>query len=465
MRFALFSLYGALLLACAASVEAQPTREPDWARIGLTPVKQVAGYWLHQAPYGETALMPPQAITDRNARLLKSEPSMVSWPEWPDTLGVEDIRKRIQALSKRPKAPLFNNDNDPVTEAEIEDWLANLDIANIRPSSDERFGMVVIRTPLRRFPTSERAFDKDGGIDIDRLQESALFPGTPVAVLHESRDRKWLFVQSENYAGWVQTEHIALAPRAEVLAYAGKNPRRWITGARERTVHVPGVPDISELGLEMGTSFPVLENWPLSRPVHGQGVLGSWVIELPARNGSGLLHTVPALLPRAADTSAAALPASQANLIRQGFKFLGERYGWGHDYHARDCSGFVSEVYRSLGILLPRNTGDQQRSLAFERIVFDPELARDQRIERLKKLRVGDLVFIPGHVMMVIGSDRYGPWVIHDSNRTGVIIDGAFTDLPSNGVIVTPLLPLAFSGERLYTDAVTAVQRILPAKP
>jgi cell wall-associated NlpC family hydrolase len=118
-----------------------------------------------------------------------------------------------------------------------------------------------------------------------------------------------------------------------------------------------------------------------------------------------------------------------------------------------------------MGILLPRNTGDQQRSTAFERIAFDPGLNRQQRIDMLKKLRIGDLVYIPGHVMMVIGSDDRGPWVIHDTHRTNVIIDGRFHNLPSNSVVVTPLLPLALTSERLYADAVTAAQRILPSKP
>ena len=44
--------------------------------------------------------------------------------------------------------------------------------------------------------------------------------------------------------------------------------------------------------------------------------------------------------------------------------FLGERYGWGHRYNGRDCSGFVSEVYQSMGVQLPRNTSDQSVSPA-----------------------------------------------------------------------------------------------------
>ena len=116
-----------------------------------------------------------------------------------------------------------------------------------------------------------------------------------------------------------------------------------------------------------------------------------------------------------------------------------------------------------MGILLPRNTGDQQRSKAFDRIAYGTELTRAARVAKLKQPRIGDLVFIPGHVMMVIGSDQHGPWVIHDSHKTGIMLDGVFHALPTNGVAVTPLLTMALSDERLYADAVTAVQRLLPA--
>lgn len=465
MRKILHCGLGLLLLACAMQVSAYQVLSPDWSDIGLTQEKLEPGYWLQRAPLGETALMSSAAIAGRNQQLLKTEPSMVYWPDWPNSVAAEAIRTRIETLSKRPQTPLFNNRGETISEAEIDAWMDNRDLDRIKPADNRFFGLVVTRAPLRRFPTGQRMFDTQGGVDIDRLQESALFPGMPVAVLHASRDGKWLFVQAENYAAWIAQESVALASRAEVLAYAGTTPRRWISGAHVQTAYVPAAPEISELALEMGTSFPVLGDWPLAEPVNGQGALGSWVINVPVRNGFGLLRIMPVLLPRSADTAPAPLVASQANLIRQSFKFLGERYGWGHDYHARDCSGFVSEVYRSMGIMLPRNTSDQQRSQAFERIAFDPDLDRQQRIARLRQLDVGDLVFIPGHVMMVIGNDEQGPWVIHDSNRTGVLIDGRFSDLPSNGVVVTPLLPLALSSERLYADAVTAVQRILPSKP
>ena len=436
--------------------------EPDWARIGLTQERLEPGYWLARAPAGERALLSTQRIVERNERLLRTEPSMVHWPSWPASLPSEDIRRRIETLTGRLGTPLFKNADTEIEQAEIDAWLDNRALERIEASNDRLFGLVVKRAAVRRLPTAQRAFDRNGGIDIDRLQESALFPGTPVAVLHESRDGHWLFVQAENYAGWVETDTVGIAPRAEVMRYAARQPRRYITGSQVRTVHHPYAKEVSELRMDMGASFPLRTDWPLSKPVNGQGALAAWIVDVPLRLDNGLLHIKPALIPRAADTAAAPLPASQANLIRQAFKFLGERYGWGHDYQGRDCSGFVSEIYRSIGILLPRNTGDQALSAAFERIAFGPELGRAERLARLKQLRIGDLVFIPGHVMLVVGHDEFGPWVIHDAHRSALMVDGRLIALPMNGVGVTPLLPMALSEKRLYADAVTAVQRILP---
>ena len=46
-----------------------------------------------------------------------------------------------------------------------------------------RHGLVVHRADLRAFPTRLRVFSTPGDTDIDRFQESALFPGTPVVVV------------------------------------------------------------------------------------------------------------------------------------------------------------------------------------------------------------------------------------------------------------------------------------------
>ena len=81
----------------------------------------------------------------------------------------------------------------------------------------------------------------------------------------------------------------------------------------------------------------------------------------------------------------------------------------------------------------------------------------------LRTLQVGDLVYIPGHVMMVIGHDNGITYTIHDT--TGITYrgaDGKTVRARLNSVAVTPLEPLLFNSEQSTVDRITAIQRIRP---
>jgi hypothetical protein len=321
----------------------------------------------------------------------------------------------------------------------------------------------VHRAALRAFPTMQRVFSSPDDHDIDRFQESALFPGDPVAIAHESRDGAWWFVVSPRYAAWIEKRFVAIGAKDAVLVYGRKSPYRVVTGAEVHTVFTPEEPAVSELQLDMGVRVPVLVNWPSADAINGQHHYASHVIELPVRNEDGSLRFAPALLPRRESSSADYLPLTEANIIRQAFLFLGERYGWGHSYNGRDCSGFVSEVYRSMGVELPRNTRDQAVSPALNRIALSEKDDRAKRLALVRELQVGDLVYIPGHVMMVIGQIDGEPYVIHDT--TGLSWydrDGTEHRAKTNGVTVSPLTPLMANRTQSYVDRITNIQRIRP---
>src|SRR3546814_1124169 len=86
--------------------------------------------------------------------------------------------------------------------------MAALNLKAIPKMQDTRYGLVVHRADLRTFPTATRVFSSDDDTDIDRFQESALFPGTPVAIVHESGDKKWWFVVGERYAAWIEKQYV-----------------------------------------------------------------------------------------------------------------------------------------------------------------------------------------------------------------------------------------------------------------
>ena len=411
----------------------------------------LADHWIASCPDAERVLVDAEAVTAMNRRMLAEERSVNDLSRLPATLPRTEVVDRIERQCRLPEGPLVFADGVLVGDEPRRHWQASLALDVVPATVEPRFGLVVRRAAIRRFPTWQRVHARAADTDIDQFQETAFFPGTPVAAVHATTDRDWWFVIGPTYAGWVAADSIALGDRAEVLAYAAR-ASRVVTAARAATAFTPDLPAVSQLPLDMGTTLPERYDWPAGTPVNGQSSAASVVVDLPTRDTGGALRVVPALIPRAADIHDGPLPATRANVLRQAFKFLGERYGWGHDFDGRDCSGFVCEVYRSLGILLPRNTRDQAVCPALATTSVAPDWPRSRRLEAIHALLPGDLVYTRRHVMIVVGRDDDGPWVIHDTH------EGRTAGGTANGVVLQPFL--AIDGGDVI-DAVTAVVSVL----
>ncbi|WP_149193964.1 SH3 domain-containing protein [Luteimonas suaedae] len=459
----LFILLLALaLVGVTAPVLARQAEIPAHGVIAVDARHLDPAHWIERLgtaadrPYLDAA-----AIARQNADLVARDDSVLDIAALPAELDGAEVREWIRALSSPPEGERFDATGAVLPATFFDALDRNLALDAVPASQATRYGLVVHRADLRTFPDATRIFSRPGDTDIDRFQESALFPGTPVVIAHESGDGRWLFVVSDRYSAWIDRDAVAIGERDTVLDYARKSPSLIVTGATARTVYNPEQPPVSELQLDMGVRVPLLADWPADRAVHGQHPYFGHVIELPLRQDDGTLALVPALLPRTADVSPQPLPLTPANIIGQAFKFLGERYGWGHSYNARDCSGFVSEIYRSMGVQVPRNTRDQSVSPALDKTLFEQSDSHADRMAEVAKLEVGDLVYIPGHVMMVIGRENGTTYVIHDT--TGISYLGAGGNLvrmPLNGVVVTALEPLMSSQDRPTIDSITSIVRI-----
>jgi cell wall-associated NlpC family hydrolase len=465
MRKPLTAVLTALLLAACSSAPPQTSTPaaPAHAVIGVGDAQLQPGFWIDRQRAPQSVVLDTSTIEAQNRRLKATDPSLYDLEALPSTLTREQVSSWIGKLSARPERTLFDENGAEVSAATLDALEQNLSIASIPASQPTRYGMVVQRAALRTFPTALRVFSRQGDTDIDRFQESALFPGTPVVVAHDSADGQWLFVVSPNYAAWIEKQAVAIGDPQRIFAYAHKQPYLVVTGPKVRTVHTRERPEVSELQLDMGVRVPLVTDWPADRAVNGQSAYTSHVIELPYRTAEGALAFTPALLPKTSDVSEQYLPLTHENLLKQSFKFLGERYGWGHSYNARDCSGFVSDVYRSFGLQLPRNTGDQARSPALKRITLTDQDTHEERLTVLEGLQVGDLVYIPGHVMMVIGHADGMTYVIHDT--TGISYrdaDGALRRVAINSVAVTPLTPLLAGENRPTVDRIYSILTFRP---
>ncbi|QNH15395.1 NlpC-P60 family protein [Xanthomonas sp. SS] len=455
-----------LLLAAAFSAPIAAASVAGEAPFQLQASQLQAEYWIARLPDAQRPLLEAAQVQAFNAHLLRHDASMHDLQALPERYSAAQVRAQVLALSAPPTRTLYDVSGATLDAAQLTALQSTLALDTIPAQVAPRYALVVRRADLRTFPTPQRVFSTRDDHDIDRFQESALYPGTAVAILHASRDGEWLFVLAPNYAAWIERARVAEGDRATVLDYAQRTPRLVVTGTRALTAFTPELPAASHLSLDMGSSLPLLQDWPAQQAVNGQSPLAAYVVQLPLRDDDGRLRLAPALMPRGADVAAAPLAATQRHLLRQAFKFLGERYGWGNDYDARDCSGFVSDVYRSLGIALPRNTGDQARSPSLASVSYVAAAPLAQRQRTLARLQVGDLVYIPGHVMMVIGHDRGHTWVIHDVAGAGYRdASGQLQRVRLNGVSVTPLEPMLLGDGTPFIDRITRIQRVRPIAP
>lgn len=425
---------------------------------GLTAAQLSAKYWQGKLSAPDERVMTPAQIDQFNQDLKSNNPYINDILSLPDALSAERVKSLINGASSRPDTPRFKEDGKPLTDAEWQALLESRAIESLSENVKVQFGLITTRTDLRTFPTTLAVYKDDLDHDLDRFQETALFPGDEIAVLHRSQDEKWYFVLAFHYAGWVPADAIGLGTRAQVAQFVSAESRLVVTGARVQTNYVPGAPARSRTSLDMGVSLPLLT--PKEPVLNGQNVSFSYLVALPVRDKNGNLRLENTLIGRGEDVHEGSLPYTRSNIISQAFKFLGERYGWGGRYHARDCTGFVSAVYRTVGLRMPRNSSQQGES-AYG-INWQPQGSREEiNRELAAKLMPGDLLYLPGHVMMSLGNIEGKPWVIHDVKGFSYTEEnGNYYRSALNGVSVTPLLPLQLSQKTFYTETLYQIKRL-----
>ncbi|TXH98619.1 MAG: glycoside hydrolase [Rheinheimera sp.] len=429
----------------------------------LSAAQLAPDYWLARTDTPDQILRTPAQIAATNAQLLRTLPDMLDLASAPEHYSRQTLLALIEQSSALPKAPRFYADGRQLTPADFARYQQNMALAALSASDETkvqaRYALVSSRGIIRAFPTLDRVFNEGMDTDIDRFQETAVFPGQPLQVLHYSQDLQWAFVRHYHYSGWLQVRHFALTDKTTALDFANNPDFLLVSGARAFTNFTAEQPAVSEVALDMGVRLPLLKQFPAL--VHDQNSAFSYVVQLPVRRQDGNLQLMPALIARSQDVRTGYLPLTRANIIRQSFKFLGERYGWGHDYNARDCSGFIGEVFKTFGVLLPRNTS----SLGKQRFAAEIQLdnATDpEKAQALSQTSTGDLLLIPGHVMLVLGrADNGQLFVIHSVNGLSYFqSNGQYYQSKLNGVSITPLLPLQFNQHTSYLQALYNIKSL-----
>lgn len=464
-KFGLFVSILAMLVSVEGASVSTPAESQDYQQFpfavqGISSKMLYADFWINQLEDGDKVIMDWDEIAKYNQQNYAQAPSLVDIANHPTQLTKSEVELKINSISKVPTSPRYYLDGRQATADELAQYVEMCNISAVPESVTVGFGLAVERKLLRTFPTNDTLCNSGKDPEIDMFTETTIYPGEPVAILHTSLDGKWLLVQKYNYLAWIEADAIAIGSKNEVCEYINAPEFLVVTGAKVRSTFNPVNSAVSEREFDMGCRMPLATELP-SQLIDRQGVDYCFVVILPVRDNEGKLDFSYALIQRSADVNVGYLPLTKANILRQAFKFVGERYGWGDANNSRDCSGFVLSTYSSFGVVLPRNGGQQEKhTVGILQDLNDKNSA--ERLLLLNQMEVGDTMASPSHIMMYIGKYDGELYMIHDYMGSGFMVDGEYISSTSRSVGVTPIVSFMVSGgKRHYYEFFTGLKRFI----
>ncbi|MBU3143326.1 SH3 domain-containing protein [Clostridium sp. CF012] len=359
-------------------------------------------------------IMNIQKIEAYKRKSKKNVATIVDLENYSASLSKSDLIDKINSISCIPKCERYHGDGKLVRPEYYNKLIENCNINGLTDTNNIKYGISIKKTVMRTFPTYDTVFNIGDNYEFDRFQETAVFPVEPLVILHKSVDNKWYLAQMYNYLAWIPEKDVAICNKQELFDYHNTKDFIVTTGKRVFTNYNPLDEQLSEVKFDMGIKIPLVGIDEIKEDIYGQNPTGNYVVKLPTRNNSGNVEFKVALIARNEEVSQGYLPYTRENILIHTFKFTGERYGWGGTFNSRDCASLIMDVYRTMGINLPRNA-EEQGELAVGIFYEMPEtMTIEDREKLLDKLKPGTPVYMSGHAMLYLGKEEGIHYIIHD---------------------------------------------------
>ena len=329
-------------------------------------------YWFSRTSNGDEVLLNARKISKLNTQILAKDKYAADLTKYPSVVSADKVKEMLKETWK---------------EDERNHSLLNGDVT-------VRYAVTTQRANIRFLP---QAWDGD---KYDDLQGTAIDPAEAVAVLLDSADKNFFFVQSRYYMGWIEKSKLAFTTRETWLTYV--KPKDFlIVTANKKTINVEG----QDVLFQMGSMIPLVD---------AKNYDDIWVMRLPTSMDGNLKEVNVNIAMNDEGINKGFLACTNNNFIRQAFKFLGNNYGWGGLYDSVDGSAFIQDIYRSMGINIPRDTSRQEYCMPLFASLTDINAADYSKI--LKSAPIGSLFLKNRQVMMKLGQDDDGmPIIIYSS--------------------------------------------------
>jgi hypothetical protein len=406
-----------------------------------------SAFWSAEYKKETSIIMSSQAIAKFNSEIITKVPVVYDLEKYKDKLSKAELLSYINHY-KTPTTPMYDYAGKQLQQSFYSSLISNTNIAAIKDNNGVRYGITVKKASLRSFPTESGVYNSSSNRTLDRFQETGSEPCEPVLILHESKDKKWYFVQIYNYRGWMTSDSIGISDRQTIFEYANPKDFLMVTG---RSINVEPASNNSTVPKEfkMGTK--------LYLTIADNDNATDYKVKLPIRKADGSLDFTYANISKGEDVSLGYLPYTRYNIITQAFKLQGIPYDWGDKYSGRDCSSFIMYIYKTFGINLPRNT-DEQEICSANIVKFNPQDNTKTRLLAIDKLKPGAALYMPGHTMLYLGKSDDQYYIIHAFLGYSVKEGSTNKYYPTNQIAVTTIQLASSDGIPFLERLTSAVQ-------
>jgi len=383
---------------------------------------KIAEFWLDKLENPDRVILKPDGILKFNKQLIESG-KVFNFRDASKYYSKSYVKASIERMFYNiSRGVKYFIDGNKIPESFFDDIYSDLNLNEIEDRVESRFALTIKYTNQRLIPVDLELLKKKSQIYFDRNQNSALDIGTPLVVLHSTKDSRWHFVVAPTSSGWIRDKDIAFGSKKEILDYI--TPKKFIVTTEPKSaIRVNGkYYDY----VRMGVKFPILLS-----------IDNTTVILVPKRGDNGELVLTNGII-KSENINRGFLEYTPEKILTQAFKFLNAPYGWGGSFGEQDCSKFIQQIYATVGLNIPRNSTTQ--SLIGNPISLS-NLKREEKRDKILDLgEVGaTIIHLKGHIMLYIGEHKGEPFVIQtvwgENNRHFALGRTAVTSLNFNNYI------------------------------
>lgn len=433
--FRLFILSLCLVCICACSTKKKPDADFTRAEPVIEDLRKIPQN-LDKFVTNPSKLLVSASEQEALARTFRN----IYFGPW--EMAKTSVKKRELQLFKNARG--YKDANRKWTQTEWDEMAANASLGDY-PNLN-RPGITLVQTRLRELPSNEPRFSKPtpdvNENPFDYFQYSLLPPGMPLLLVHQSRDKKWYYIECPIASGWVYGPDLAEV-NAEFQSIYRKNVLAAITRDDVKIFHGKN----KTLAASIGAVFPM------------EGLAPNGDIEalIPVINNSGQVIAAEVTLPKA-DAAPQPVPLTEKNIARIGNVMLNQPYGWGGYLDRRDCSAMIRDLFAPFGIWLPRNSAAQaKRGYVLSLKSMTPAEKKDFILSN--GVPFLSLLSMRGHIGLYIGPYKKEPAIFHNAWGLRIVKDGNDNErLVIGKAVITSITP-GMEVENLYRP-VTFVDRL-----